>query len=562
MYFPVVMKHFRQILSILILLILCSCHDRQMDRMKDIESYIQNRPDSALVELQSIPSSSLKSRREQALYSLLNSMAVDKNDQMMTDPGVIAPALSFYKKHGKGDYYAAALFYAGRVHFDNGDYPNAILNFQKAHKSAQSPYWQAMALSHLGYSYNSCFNSEEELACLNEAYELMKDSGDSLFINRALSALATAYHNNRMESKADSLMRVLVSSERTFYVAFPQWADFKIKQRDPDYDEIVGLFEIGIDNDVDMTVEYWCEYAYALYKCGREKRSDAIFRQLDDLGDNLHVAVWRSRLSEDGEDYKEALKYERDYERLADSLVHKQLSQSVFKAQAEHYRLASELEIQKRKKSRSVAVLTIFIILALLAFVILSYHYRQRLLAEEVERLNRIMDESETMLALAREELNEARSNLGATEVKLKNLRIQFASTYRSQFAEIGRMFDYRGTETSPGSSALLNYKERTDKIIKELSHGQEKQKEFEDRINKDLDDIMSKLRKDFPEFKESDFRFLSYVIVGFDATTRAILLDETTVNMRVKKTRLLKKIRNSSSENSNLYSCFLYPDR
>lgn len=146
-------------------------------------------------------------------------------------------------------------------------------------------------------------------------------------------------------------------------------------------------------------------------------------------------------------------------------------------------------------------------------------------------------------------------------EAKLHELRRLYAKTYQSQFAEIGKMFDYRKPEESLSHEAVRNYKEKTDLIIRELCQGSELQKDFEDRINKDLDNILLKLHRDFPEFKDSDIRFLSYVIVGFDATTRSILLNETTNNMRVKKARLLKKIRNSRTENMNLYSCFLNLD-
>ena len=57
-----------------------SCSNRNTAEMlKDIESYIQERPDSALVEIQSIDTTSLNTRELRAKYSLLHAMALDKN---------------------------------------------------------------------------------------------------------------------------------------------------------------------------------------------------------------------------------------------------------------------------------------------------------------------------------------------------------------------------------------------------------------------------------------------------------------------------------------------------
>lgn len=65
--------------SFLFLLILVfgtiSCTNRNTAEMlKDIESYIQERPDSALVEIQSIDTTSLNTRELRAKYSLLHAI--------------------------------------------------------------------------------------------------------------------------------------------------------------------------------------------------------------------------------------------------------------------------------------------------------------------------------------------------------------------------------------------------------------------------------------------------------------------------------------------------------
>lgn len=553
----------RTIIIITAALLLTTCGGGRYGRMlNDVESYIRERPDSALAVLDSHSGGKIHSRKLRAKFALLYSMALDKNCIDIVTDSIIAPAVSYYRLHKTGDHYTAAMFYHGRICYNSGDYSKAIISFQEALESTDSPYWESMLYSHLGYTYNKCFCNNEEQTCAELAYEIIKESGDSAAVRQAMSALATAYQNNRMFRHADSLLHILCSADEPFYAAFPQWADLKIKSSLPDYNEISALFEAGIRNGIGMSVEAWCEYAYALYKCGARQQSESIFRQLSQFDDDLHVCIWKEKIAEDEKDYKSALEYEKKSESIADSLVREQLAQSVFKAQSAYYKLASENEAQKRKQSILYAVVAILVLLIITVCIIVNYRYRQRLLEEDVERLGKIADESESMLRLAHENLSGARADLDTTEAKLHELRRLYAKTYQSQFAEIGKMFDYCKSEESLSHEAVRNYKEKTDLIIRELCQGSELQKDFEDRINKDLDNILLKLHSDFPEFKDSDIRFLSYVIVGFDATTRSILLNETTNNMRVKKARLLKKIRNSRTENMNLYSCFLNLDK
>ena len=45
--------------------------------------------------------------------------------------------------------------------------------------------------------------------------------------------------------------------------------------------------------------------------------------------------------------------------------------------------------------------------------------------------------------------------------------------------------------------------------MFEEIASGSEGQKKFEARINADLDDIVSKIRSDFPKLKDDDIRFI-----------------------------------------------------
>lgn len=556
------MKPISSALVIFAAAIACGCTSPVSHRLKDIESYIQEYPDSALTSLSDIDTAQLKTGHQKALYSLLTAMARDKNDVLLTDTRLIEPAVGWYDRHGQDDHLTAALFYAGRTHYNTGDYPSAIISYQRARENARSVYWKGMCEYHMSMTYNCCYNNEEELKHALLSSELWKEYGDPYRIQQSYAILASAYNNNRLSDKADSLLAILCNSETPFYPAFRQRAELKIRWGTPDFQEIASLFEEAVNHGCAMSADNWYEYAYALFKCGDRLRAESIVSQLSSYGESISSCLWLGKMAEEDGDYQRALQYERTEKQLTDTLVRTQLSQSLFKAQAEQYRLSSEMATQRRDNAVLSAILISVLFAAALICMVYAFRKRRINLEAERERALTIAEKASELLRQAQADCQMAHAQSSESEAKLTELRRSFAELYQHQFSELGHLLDYSKSASDASEKSTRLYLQRTSEIMEEINRGEVYQRKFEARINHDLDDIMIKLRQDFPDLKESDFRFLSYVIVGFDATTRAIILNETTNNMRVKKARLIKKIADSGSPNALLYSCFLHPDK
>ena len=135
----------RIISIVLSIAILAGCTSAKVNStLKDVESYISERPDSALAVLESMDRGELKSRRSEAHHALLHAMALDKNYIDVTDDSLTSVALSYYSRKGPEKYEARALYYLGLSYYYSGDYNKAILEFTKAEKVAEksdSLYW-------------------------------------------------------------------------------------------------------------------------------------------------------------------------------------------------------------------------------------------------------------------------------------------------------------------------------------------------------------------------------------------------------------------------------------
>ena len=199
--------------------------------------------------------------------------------------------------------------------------------------------------------------------------------------------------------------------------------------------------------------------------------------------------------------------------------------------------------------------------MALFAIVVF-FRTRQRRIQNRNEELSLMYEESQQMIASIRiqEDMNrrQSESDLKDIESKLFSLRSSFAKMYQSQFDTIARLLENRTDAKSHFDAAKELYAGRVAELLSDLRKGEKGQKAFERLIDSELDGIMSKLRTDYPNFKELDYRVLSYLIVGFDATTRSFILGGTANNMRVMKNRLLTYIRKHPTENEELYKAFL----
>ena len=91
-----------------------SCGNREAERVMDsAEDVMWTRPDSALAALESIDTLSLKTKAQRARYSLLYTMALDRNRITIRDLRVIKSAASYYERHGSKDDRMKMYFYLG-----------------------------------------------------------------------------------------------------------------------------------------------------------------------------------------------------------------------------------------------------------------------------------------------------------------------------------------------------------------------------------------------------------------------------------------------------------------
>ena len=126
------MKRLLFILVFAATFVACERHSEHWDTLRDVESYIEEHPDSALVVLEKIDVEELSGKEERAKHALLYSMALDKNYIDKTDFEVLQPAIDYYEDNGTATDKLRTYYYQGRIHHNRGDEAAAMESYVKA----------------------------------------------------------------------------------------------------------------------------------------------------------------------------------------------------------------------------------------------------------------------------------------------------------------------------------------------------------------------------------------------------------------------------------------------
>lgn len=128
------MKQYIIVIISALCLVSCSHHSKHWETLTQIETFVEENPDSALSVLQCIEVDDLSGSEEKAKHALLLLMALDKNDVAETDFEILHPAIDYYKNNGTPTEQMLTLFYQGQIHRINSQYAQALACFDEAIK--------------------------------------------------------------------------------------------------------------------------------------------------------------------------------------------------------------------------------------------------------------------------------------------------------------------------------------------------------------------------------------------------------------------------------------------
>lgn len=536
---------FRIVFVVCGLFAMLSCGVSEMkNRLKDVESYIMERPDSALAVLDSMDRALLTTDRLKAHHALLHAMALDKNYIDVTDDSLASVALDYYSRKGPKKYEARSRYYLGLSYFYAGDLSKAILEFTRAEEVSEmsDSLYLAMIKIIQGHVYIQTHNDVEALNCYKKSYDLFSQLSMDFYMRVAEYGLAKAYFNVGDVVASDSILRKLSSpadadSNSLISDVLADRAYMCVTQPSPDYHQGVYIYEKILreyDNVTWLYKDYWA-YAYALLCDDRSDSSNTIIDTLSQIDTSLTAKYWLYQIEKKRGNVEKALSLLEKSVTMNNTEVINVLKQSLFLSQREYYesqfREASLMVRVKNQMMILMVCLSVFILLLIL-YIIHRYASRQR---AEKEKMMEYVEEIKRQLVQAKEE-------------DYPLLKKRFIDLYKSRFETIGTLCEQ-----------YLQNKDRTDiekvmyqkmlLMIEEIRNDSVRKIKFESLLNSELDGIMQNFRNEMPKSKEWEVTMFSYLVAGFDATMISRLMDMPLNNVYAYKRRLKLKIEDKKPE-------------
>ena len=453
------MRRFIIIFTLALCLVACNRHSRHWDTLLEIESYIEEHPDSALVALEKINTSDLSGKEERAKHSLLYSMALDKNFVDKTDFKVLQPAIDYYEDNGSATDKLRTYFYQGRIHQNAGNNAAAMEAFVNAlDKGAGSnddltKARTLVAQSTIYYSlmkWDKVYDISTEAA--NYYFELGRVNNYVLSLLRCIGGCIQNNDYDKAKELLDecyqhigNLPEHIVSEIYSYNLLCLSNSDDAevIRQVINEYTEQVA------DNKID-----YLSIAGAYTVIGAYAEAESTLQKIDvnTFKDDYRVLKYYAtllKIYEHKGDFKSAYEVYKKFNELNDKIVF-----SIFESDTQFIEEKYTLELQNRQEKENrykVIIISIVLVSTLLTMVIyirgrLKYRTIQKAHAEqEAERYKllyeQIVYEKENLSELLSHS-NDLDNNVREVVTKRIELLNKFFTIYITNNSEISRKVD------------------------------------------------------------------------------------------------------------------------
>lgn len=525
--------------------------------LDEAERCVRDSAEVALTTIEGIDKNDLHCRKDKARYDFLYAMALNRLRRDTISVEFLSPAIDYFRRHKQEDYLMQALYCQGRIYANNGNWPRALVCFKGSEQLAGDSgdnWFKVLLFSSIRQLYYSNYDNK---SCLEYTQKTL-DAVNAYGINEAwkreeILSLANVLENSGLHDQADSLFVVafnILDTEDVTVRELLHGVRCSMLKKNLDARRGASYFERALKKGARPgTAEYY-QYCYALTLLGRNEEAAQILDSLRALPPTIDSDFWNYKLSRHQKDYESAMEYCEDFcTGKVDDILSKN-SESVHKAEAEWRGLMADLETAKAERTRLLLLVVVVVSVLTIMVVILLFRRRKALMITEIDKYQELAETSESLLSIARMDLDKTQGEFAA-------LRKSLCSLYQTQLAEIGRIVNdnlFLSDNGTIDKKILEKNTAKIEKILVDIRKREKGQKGFEKELNEHLDNLILKLRADFPELNEKDYLFISYMAARFDSSTIAFLTDLTKNNIRVKASRYRKLILSRQTPNMELY--------
>lgn len=389
----------RTVIYISLLAILCmlSCsrHSVHWETLAQVETFIEEQPDSALAALQRIDAQELAGKEERAKYALLLSMAMDKNYIDRTDFDVLQPAIDYYQSHGTATDKLRTYYYQGRIYQNQQKHDELAMQcFVKAiteGATSDDILTKARVLFTQGRIYSTIYEWDKCIAAYLEAAEYFKHMDRTSSYVNCIAGIINVY--TIIGNTAQAQKYIALAQERLdncsakirahFYSNYLTYLATYGQDKNDIRTAINDYISISSTSGTD-----WLSVANAHVKIGDTSAAmDALARhgEVINTPQRLKYQALLSQIYKSAGNYKEAMDVYEHYVALTDSLEYVRVESDIQFVEDKHsLELKNVREKAKNNITLLIAVMVVVVILSLL--VIARYRLRMKTAESELAK--------------------------------------------------------------------------------------------------------------------------------------------------------------------------------
>lgn len=396
----------------------CDRHGTAWNEMDKAENLMDAKPDSALVVLENIPSSSVKGKEAAARYALLKSIALDKNYIDTTNFDVLQPAIDYYIKNGKPDEKLRTYYYQGRIYQNQGDDDSAMQSFMNA-CDLRKQVTDSLLLSHTlvaqGTLYLKQYKINDFVHYNMEAAKLYKTIGKDILAIKSYTNALDGYVMQNNKPAADSLMSICVpmvkkNPEGEAFL-FPSLLSYTVNFCSSDeIKEVLTEYQ-----NMELTTDETMIFAEGYSKIGEYDKAMTLISNInptESTWDSLKYASIKIDILERQGKYKEAFTLYRDYSASLEHYQKELLSQDLLFSDKKHQlEMKSLMEIQDRDRIIWGTLCGIFALVIIIGWLYYrGYRSKTKHILTEKENKNLRLEQENLRLEI--DQLEDERDHL------------------------------------------------------------------------------------------------------------------------------------------------------
>lgn len=489
------MKQYIITLILALCLASCSQHSKHWETLTQVESYIEESPDSA--------------------FNVLQGMDLENDDygQMLK-------------------YYAQ-----GKVECNDEDYPASIISFFNAEKIAtklNKHYTLGLIYHSVSDIYEKVSNHIEQQNYAKLAYDNFMLSGRADNILNGLEALAEAHYNNNDYDRCATLSQQLIEKATEINDESIKNRGLRLLSRSyikaAKYEEAKDVILRLKSQASNLTPQDYRNLCLSYIKTG-ELDSAYVYRRLAQTEE--HKSLWVViKDPETGDPIANIFDLEEPIISV-DTTTRKIINQNLAQTVANYHAYGQTLQEAELKSERMSKFVIVVIAILLILFLSIWYHMHLKTHRKEMEL--KIL-EAENI----RHILNVTKEDASAMQQSVNQL---FEQKFKSIDELCNTYYVYQGSQNE--RTKIYN---NVIGLISNLSKDKKTIAELEVFVNTYKNNLMSDFRAEYPMLKDEDYLLFLYIVVAFSARAISILIGESLPVVYNRKSSLKRKIQQGKS--------------